>query len=352
VSDALPFPSRPNLEQYRKLAKDLQRASSGAIAEWASRWPGDASRIEQQWRKFGKSPCTLTEAQFFVARQHGFASWPKFGEHVEALAKASSGVSQFEAAADAIVSGNLDLVTTLLRANPELVRGRSMRDHRSALLHYIAANGIEDYRQKTPENIVEIARLLLDAGADVNAESDAYGGGSTPLNLTATSLHPERAGVQNALMELLLERGAAIRQGDVKACLANGRGSAAEFLASKGAPLSFAEAAGVGRLDVVRERFDATQMRDALGWACEFSRRDVVAFLVEQSPSREALDCGLHWAAYAGEPEFVKLLLAHGAPPNEKDGRFNATPLEWAMHAKNEGCTGRFDEVARLLKPV
>jgi hypothetical protein len=27
--------------------------------------------------------------------------------------------------------------------------------------HYVSANGVEDYRQKTPQNIVEIARVLL-----------------------------------------------------------------------------------------------------------------------------------------------------------------------------------------------
>ena len=58
---------------------------------------------------------------------------------------------------------------------------------RRPLLHYVAANGVEDFRQKTPDNIVEIAELLLDAGAEVNAESNAYGGGCTALGLVATS---------------------------------------------------------------------------------------------------------------------------------------------------------------------
>jgi len=45
-------------------------------------------------------------------------------------------------------------------------------DHEST----VSANGVEDFRQKTPENIVAIARVLLEAGADVTAESDAYVG--------------------------------------------------------------------------------------------------------------------------------------------------------------------------------
>ncbi|HVP00717.1 MAG TPA: ankyrin repeat domain-containing protein [Bryobacteraceae bacterium] len=257
----------------------------------------------------------------------------------------------FESAADAVVAGDAAALARMLGENSELVRERSARDHRSLLLHYVSANGVEDFRQKTPPNIVEIARMLLDAGADVNAESKAYGGGSTALGLTATSIHPEKAGLQIGLMELLLARGARIDKGMVNACLANGRGRAAEFLASRGAHLDLEGAAGVGRLDLVQEFFDAAakQITDGLGWACEYARLDIVRFLLDKNLSREALDRGLHWAAYAGEPEIVKMLLDRGAPAGEKDERFHATPLGWAMHARNSGRPGRFSEVIELL---
>jgi hypothetical protein len=86
---------------------------------------------------------------------------------------AHSPVSAFETAVDAIVSGDLATLEKLLSATPKLARARSTREHRSTLLHYVSANGVEDFRQKTPKNIVEITKLLLTAGADVNAESDA-----------------------------------------------------------------------------------------------------------------------------------------------------------------------------------
>jgi hypothetical protein len=99
MSDSLPVPPRPNLEQYKKLAKDLQRAwkssDAAAIGDWAARWAEtiaklqeleitpevrrrigrDAQRIEQHWSKFRKAneraaPCTLADAQYFVARTH------------------------------------------------------------------------------------------------------------------------------------------------------------------------------------------------------------------------------------------------------------------------------------------
>ncbi len=112
---------------------------------------------------------TLADAQFFVAREHGFESWPKFVTQFQALQHGNSHEAKFEAAADAIVSGDIRTLKRLLRDDPELVHMRSQRKHRAPLLHYVAANGVEDFRQKTPDNIVEIAKLLLDAGAEVNA---------------------------------------------------------------------------------------------------------------------------------------------------------------------------------------
>src|SRR5258706_16467940 len=84
--------------------------------------------------------------------------------------------NDFEAAVEAIIHGDLDALKALLGAHPELVRSRSMLPHRATLLHYIAANGVEGDRQKTPANAVEIALALLKAGAEVDALADMYDG--------------------------------------------------------------------------------------------------------------------------------------------------------------------------------
>jgi tetratricopeptide (TPR) repeat protein len=334
MSDALPLPPHPHLRYYRKLAKDLLKACASdadptALRGWVKQLVSaeQSERVESRLRsaKIGK----LTEAQYFIARAHGFASWPKFARHVEDLQHAGSPDAQFEQAADAIVSGDITTLGRLLDERSELIRQRSSRDHRSTLLHYVSANGIEDFRQRTPPNIVAIARLLLDAGAEVNAESEAYGGHSMTLGLTATSVHPEAAGVQIALMKLLLDRGAMIERvpGEaVSGCLANGRLLAARFLAEHGAYLDFENAAGVGRLDRVKELVETTPEEErgkGFVWACAYGQNDVVEFLLDYGVDRAAgvdIDMtGLHLAAHEGHLDTVKLLLAHNAPLEAKN---------------------------------
>lgn len=367
MSDALPISPRSNLEQYKKLAKDFQQASANPteLDKVATRAANgakippkllkhEAARIENRWRQFkpaGGTACKLTEAQFFVARQHGFASWPKFASHLRALSIEDSPIAIFETAADAIVKGEQTSLRRLLAKHPQLVHARSTRDHRSTLLHYVSANGIEDFRQKTPKNIVQITGLLLDSGAEVNAESDAYGGHSTTLNLTATSCHPEQAGVQLELLELLLDHGAEVGHKDVLGCLNNGRAQAAEFLAGQGAPLSFEEAAGIGRLDLLQtfKKPTKAQLSKALSLACQFGKTEVAHHLLDQGATAKN---ALHWAVWGPHLDIVKLLLSKATPLDVKDDQHHATPLEWIAYAQQSEPARRaaYDEVLKLLK--
>jgi ankyrin repeat protein len=259
-------------------------------------------------------------------------------------------MDEFESAVDAVVDGDVETLRRLLRANPELIGARSTREHHATLLHYVGANGVEDERQRTPPNAVETARVLLDAGADVNAMADMYGG-SDVIGLVATSCHPEAAGVQDALMELLLGRGAVIGPRLLRDCLANGRGRAAEFLARRAASLDIEGAAGVGRLDVVEATVSAAteeQKRDAFAWACEFGRTEVVLFLLDHGMPIDARlrhhgQTGLHWAAVGGHLDTVNALLARHAPLDIRDKEFGGTPLDWALY-------GGHEEVAEALR--
>jgi len=241
---------------------------------------------------------------------------------------------RFETAVDALIAGDALGLQAMLRDDPELVRGRSARPHHATLLHYIGTNGVEDERQKYPPNAVEMLKLLLAAGADVDAEADLYGGGATTFGLVATSIHPVKAGILVPLLETLLDAGASIEhpraggngQLAVNACLHNGRPEAADFLMRKGATLDLEAAAGTGRLDVVKTFFNKdgeltagatmAQMEYGFGWACEFGHTAVVDYLLDRGadPNKQVSGLsGLHWAVVGGHMDIIQLLIRRGA---------------------------------------
>jgi hypothetical protein len=361
------LPARPSLEQYKRQAKDLLKSVKSGQREALEL---TLQRMQKDHPRFGRlaevdwQGVKLADAQFVIAREHGFESWPRFAKHIEGLARDNSPVAKFESAVDAVVSGDIARLDELLRENPGLVRERSTFLHHATLLNYVGANGVENYRQKTPKNAGQVAELLLRAGADVRAVADIYGGSDT-LGLAATSIFPFLAGVQNALMDTLLAHGAKLDSARlVNACLANGRGDAAEHLATRGAPLDLEGAAGVGRLDLVKSYFtkdgnlktNATrqQMECGFGWACEYGRTDIVEYLLELGLPADVLPhgiTGLHWAAYTARVEIVKRLLEKKAPVELKDGRHHGTPLGWALHGWSESSAAADDyyEVVALL---
>src|SRR5256885_4459363 len=259
--DSKELPAHPSLEQYKKQAKDLLKSSKSGHREALQL---NLQRIKKDHPRFGRladlelqgSKLALADAQLVLAREHGFESWPRFAKHIEGLTLRNSPVSRFESAVDAVVTGDVAKLNQLLGENPKLVRERSTFLHHATLLHYVGANGVENYRQKTPKNAVRIAEVLLRAGADINAVADIYGGSDT-LGLAATSVWPFLAGVQDALIDILLEHGANLHSERlVKASLGNGRGKAAEHLAKRGAPLDLEGAAAVGRLALVKTFFN------------------------------------------------------------------------------------------------
>ena len=371
--DTKELPAHPSLEQYKKQAKDLLKSSKSGHREALQL---TLQRIKKDHPRFGRladlelqgTKLALADTQLVIAREHGFESWPRFAKHIEGLTRQNSPVSRFESAVDAVVTGDVAKLNQLLGEDPELVRERSTFLHHATLLHYVGANGVENYRQKTPKNAVQVAEVLLRAGADVNAVADIYGGSDT-LGLAATSVWPFLVGVQDALIDMLLEYGANLHtERLVNASLGNGRGKAAEHLAKRGAPLDLEGAAGVGRLDLVKTFFNedgslktnAThkQMECGFAWACQYGRTNVVEFLLELGLKVDAMPygiSGLHWAAYTARVDIVKLLLERKAPIELRDERHRGTPLGWALHAwgdsppEPEAEPRRYCEVVMLL---
>lgn len=249
----------------------------------------------------------------------------------------------FETAADAVVAGDLQALKTLLTGTPGLVHARSARPHAATLLHYIAANGVEDERQKTPPNAVEIARLLLSSGAEPDATARMYGEPSTTMKMLVSSGHPAAAGLQVDLVNTLLDFGAA--PAELITALAFGYRDAAEAFAARGAPANrLAAAAGLGRLEPARQMLphaDAAERHRALALAAQHGHAEIVRLLLDagEDPNRfnpagfHAHSTPLHQAALAGHESVVRLLLERGARLDLVDTVYHGTPEGWARHA-------------------
>jgi len=397
--DTLPLPPSPSLEQYKKRAKALvtaaESAEASSVREWARKWLESlasslgaditpfvrdsidraVAHIEARVRdRRASKPFLLADAQHLIAEAHGYESWGAFAQYVEDAA-GTRPRDDFELAADAVVNGDLATLQSLVRKDPALIRARSRRVHRATLLHYVAANGVEDFRQRTPKNAVEIARFLLESGSDVDAAAETYGGGhwQTTMNLLVSSAHPAGAGLMPALVDVLVDYGAATDgvgddESPIMTALDFGYGDAAETLARRGARVdNVVTAAALGRLDLVR-RFivdknavapgvpliaprwrqlpaDPTaHIQLALAWACKFARADVAEFLLDlgvDPASKDGYDMtALHWAAPNGMIGVVRRLLSLGAPLealNRWEGTVLSSTIHFAIHMPVKG---------------
>lgn len=390
--DTLPIPARPDVDQYRKRAKDLARAANvgnqHALREWGDHWVRALDRrvektsspfvrasieraighvIHEAQRRAGASNhFALSDAQMLIARAHGFPSWGTFVHHLGQLDGPAADAAPFERAADAVVSGDIALLDELLRSHPELARARSARVHHATLLHYLAANGVEDFRQQSPPNAVAVARRLLDAGVEVDALADTYDGGwwQTTMNLLVSSAHPAIAGVQAPLVAVLADAGAALNglrddESPLMTALDFGYYSAAQELARHGARVdTVVGAAGLGRDDLI-QRFviDADTLAPgvrlagppwrhmsnvacdhielALVWACKFGQERIAHGLIEKRVDVAAHDgyrmTPLHYAAANGLTALVDELLRRGAPLEVKN-QWGGTVLDSTVH--------------------
>lgn len=308
------------------------------------------------------APFDLGDARLTVARAYSFLDWDALAEHVGETTRAGSPVNQFETGVHAVITGDVDMMQTMLRQAPGLVRARSVRRtcqdpavHGATLLHYLAANGVEGYNQRSPGNAVDVARLLLDAGADPNALAAMYGGQYATLSMLVSSSPPADAGVQVPLIDVLVDAGASVEPlgsetwgSPLLTALAFGFLAAAEALVRHGARVhGLAAAAGLGRYaDAARLLPDADphSRHVALALAAQLGHTDIVRLLLDadEDPNRynpsghHDHSTPLHQAALAGHNEVVRLLVERGARLDIEDTIYHATPLGWAEHGGQE----------------
>lgn len=348
------------MNDYQQQAEALFAAlhAGDDAAAWRFKW--EHPRFKGQTvDAVREATLTLDDARVVIAAEHSFSSWDQLAEFTRAVVDDPK-VARFEEAVDAVVSGDAATLRNLLRDDPELVGARSMRPHHATLLHYIGANGVEGYRQKTPPNAVEIAKMLLDAGAEADALADLYESKCTTMSMLVSSEHPAKAGLQGALAELLLDYGAVLEgvgtnwQSSLRTALAFGYRDTAEVLARRGAPIDLPAAAGLGRFeDAARllPEADAASRHIALALAAQHGHAEIVRLLLDagEDPSRynpegyHSHSTPLHQAVWSEHLDVVRLLVERGARLDVKDTVYQATPLGWAEY-------GNRDAIAAYLR--
>lgn len=308
------------------------------------------------------TPLSITDARLALARAYSLRDWDALTSYVNDVSAPKSPVQQFEAAVEAVINGDLAGLRAMLTANPALVHARSTRVtchdpaiHGATLLHYLGANGVEGYRQRSPANAVDIALLLLERGSEVDALAGMYGGQYATLSMLISSSPPADVGVQVALVNTLLDHGAAIEgigsptwRSPVLSALLFGFRDAAEAVVARGARVDrLLVAAGLGRVTACHallQSADATERHKALALAAINGHVDIVELLLSagESPDRRnpegmhAHQTPLHSAALSGNLALAQLLVSRGARLDIRDTLWNTTPLGWARHAGQE----------------
>jgi ankyrin repeat protein len=301
---------------------------------------------------------SAAEARRDLARRHGFSSWRELRRHVEAMQSGEEPPTPFVLAYRAVEANDRERLVELLDRFPDLVvqRGTNGND-----LLGMAGD-------------LAITSFLLERGADPNRGND-YGW---------TKLHQAGYGNDRELARLMLAAGARtdlFARGDggtpLVAALFWGHREVAELLGSE--PGNLRVAAGLGDLELIRALVGTPQagvhrgfyrphggfpawepsddpqevLDEALVWAAKSDRAGAIRLLVELGARVNAdpyRGTALTWAAANGRVGGVRTLVELGADPNQR-GTFGGPSHGdgvTAIHLAAQ--SGQRDAVSALLE--
>ncbi|MGI9002299.1 MAG: ankyrin repeat domain-containing protein [Pseudonocardia sp.] len=331
------LPARPDLDQLRHQAKDLLRAARNGDAVAVHRIRAVSERL------------ILASAQLAVAREYGFASWARLKVEVQRR--------------EIFDSGDVSRLRTMLAEQPELAIHRMEHwcDHQLGAdpLGYLAMLRFDSRRLGLPPDLPGVGamtRALLDAGAPVDGDPDAS---ETPLITAASYGDAEVARILVDAGADLEATGPATGGTALHHAAVFGMTDVVDVLVAVGATIhDVVEAAAVG--DVTGRLGAGTPVGErvaALRMAAGHERLAVIDQLLAIGTPVDGLDgagsTALHEAAYHGRPRSVRHLLARRADPTRRDTTFGSTPLGWCRHQHE--CVGEspgHDEVEAILGPL
>lgn len=347
------LPDSANLDHLKHQAKDLlrdfragQMAAFQRVREFHPRF-FDVADGEMPSRNF-----ILSDAQLSIAREYGYASWPRLKNviaerHYEDLRlshKDRLPDGPFKQALDLMDVGDEVGLRRHLARHPGLVHETALFEggnyfSNPTLLEFLPQNPIR--QERLPSNAVAIAETLLEAGAKDNREAM-----NQTLLLAASGSLCRECGVQTPILRLLCRYGADPAAG-MPSALAHSEFDAARTLIACGAPLDLPTAATLGDREVV-ERLakdaNAESLQLALALTANTDQADIVKILIAAgaNPNRYNPPGGhshctpLHSAVASNQFETVVALAESGADLSIEDIHHQSTPLEWAEHLKHE----------------
>ncbi len=381
------LPARPNLDWLRKSAKDLLREL----------------RVKDPARK-------LADAQYALARQYGFSSWRALKAHVDEQRGDARAPADDEVAAFLrhVGAGRIEEIKAAIAKSPAIVNAVGPHPFwggRPQALHVSIETGRRD-----------VFDLLLASGADINGDNHLYEHWSPLMitydkqrpDMRETLLaRGAQIGVVEALMagddeavRRMLQRGrAALPPGpnggsilafartpyaidrllalgapiDVKDRWETTPMEAFSRLGPRGQPLvehlrnrgvaAPPEAyARVGDKEAIAKMLAADphliENDDILLAAVEFGHRDLARWLIDRGANPNARSrigsegAALHSAAFEGDLEIVKLLVAAGADIRALDREYQGTPESWARAAIEITNNPQCEVVAEYLREL
>ncbi len=354
------LPFNPDIEHLKHQAKDLLNDRRAAV-------PQAYQRIREFHPKFNSATgsvidaatFTLSDAQLTIAREYGFPSWSRLRTVVDQSDRVNFDLPHheriedpvFRQALDLLDEGDADGLRTHLASHSDLVTQRLIFEGENyfrnpTLLEFVAENPVR--HDHLPPNIVDITRVILDAGAKSDRDSI-----DSILGLVCTGRVPRECSVQVPLIHILCDYGANPDYA-MPSALAHGEFEAVDALLERGATVDLTVAAATGKTDDVHRLLssaNATHKHRALALAAQFGHARIVRMLLlaGEDPNRfnpqgcHAHSTPLHQAALAGQADVVQVLVEAGARLDIKDIHHSATPQGWAEYAGQS-------EIAEYLK--
>jgi ankyrin repeat protein len=367
-----------------------------ALAQIRDWHPAFADSSDEE---IARVPFDADAARLVYARQHGFTTWDALVADVNAVARGER-IEPFREAFEALRSQRWDRLAAVIREHPDVLRAQGTNGN--TLLN-LAISLAGQSCEALPPQAWKMLDIFLQSGADINQPNDR---GWTPLHQAAYSNQVE-------LARRLVEAGAdptleAHGEGGTPLAVALfwGHHEAADVLAELMiVPRNLRIAAGLGRKDLIDECFEPDGrltvqaqtgrgfyrphsgfpvwkpsddrqeiLNEALVWACKSDRVEALPVLVERGADPNAdpyrgtpllwaaarnrlaaatwlVEHGattsratfggqahgqgvtpLHLAAQGDHVDMVKLLLAHGADPTVEDELYHSPPSGWAAH--------------------